>query len=120
MVLVLVQCPGGTVNVRRRQTGGRKMSFCGGLLLNTGPPHWLWPGSAPSRPLAVVKRLMGDEPSVMRVDLSPRAWSIFTWRTRDTGQFKSLSQPIREGDSSHPGNSLFICRRQRRDADWLK
>lgn len=32
-----------------------------------------WPGSAPSRPLAVVKRLMGEEPSVMRVDLSPRA-----------------------------------------------
>lgn len=44
------------------------------------PPHWLepCPGSAPSRPLAVVKRLMGDEPSVMRVDFRPRAWSIFT------------------------------------------
>lgn len=34
-------------------------------------PHW--PGSAPSRPLAVVKRLMGDEPSVIRVDFSPSA-----------------------------------------------
>lgn len=45
------------------------------------PPHWLepCPGSAPSRPLAVVKRLMGDEPSVMRVDFRPKAWSIFTW-----------------------------------------
>ena len=34
---------------------------------------------APMRPWAVVKRLMGLVPSVMRVDLSPRDCSSFTW-----------------------------------------
>ena len=33
----------------------------------------------PIRPAAVLKRLIGEEPSVMRVDLSPRASSIFSW-----------------------------------------
>lgn len=32
----------------------------------------------------MLKRLMGAEPSVIRVDFSPRAWSIFTWRTQDS------------------------------------
>ena len=34
--------------------------------------------SAPTRPWAVLNRLMGLEPSVIRVDLSPRAFSMRT------------------------------------------
>ena len=34
------------------------------------------PGRAPTRPLAVLKRLRGVEPSVMSVDCNPRACSI--------------------------------------------
>ena len=35
---------------------------------------------APTRPCAVLNRLMGLLPSVMSVDLSPRDCSSFTWR----------------------------------------
>lgn len=42
-----------------------------------GPANML----PPMRPLAVVKRLIGLEPSVMRVDFSPRDCSIFTCTT---------------------------------------
>lgn len=62
-----------------------KICFCSGrfqrkVLLAFGS-HWVDVGSAPSRPLAVVKRLMGEEPSVMRVDLRPRACNISAWAT---------------------------------------
>lgn len=93
------------------------------------PPHWPrpCPGSAPSRPLAVVNRLMGDDPSVMRVDFSPRAWSIFTWRTeKQTVSFKlrrafqkvwwrKQTQKISQSEPSNPAVRLesafhsFLC-----------
>lgn len=76
-----------------------RQKICWGLLTHLLPPlpHWAcpWPGSAPSRPLAVVKRLMGDEPSVMRVDLSPRDWSIFTWRKQTSADSLKLSSKNR-------------------------
>ena len=41
---------------------------------------------SPSRPKAVLKRLMGAEPSVMRVDFRPRLWSSFTWKEQEAGE----------------------------------
>lgn len=50
-------------------------------------PAAFWAGCwasepTPSRPKAVLKRLMGVEPSVMRVDFRPRLWSSFTWTSK--------------------------------------
>lgn len=52
-----------------------------------GMPAAFWAGCwasepTPSRPKAVLKRLMGVEPSVMRVDFRPRLWSSFTWTSK--------------------------------------
>lgn len=44
---------------------------------------WGWPSDpTPSSPKAVLKRLMGVEPSVMRADFRPRLWSSFTWKRK--------------------------------------
>ena len=41
---------------------------------------------SPSKPKAVLKRLMGVEPSVMRVDFRPRLCSNFTWKEQEAGE----------------------------------
>ena len=41
---------------------------------------------SPSRPKAVLKRLMGAEPSVMRADFRPRLWSSFTWKEQEADE----------------------------------
>lgn len=48
-------------------------------LLHFSPSFWGRALGRPRSPVAVLKRLMGMEPSVMRVDWIPRPCSSFTW-----------------------------------------
>ena len=41
---------------------------------------------SPNKPKAVLNRLMGVEPSVMRVDFRPRLCSSFTWKKQEAGE----------------------------------
>ena len=56
-----------------------------------GPPVGFLAGAwasapSPSKPKAVLNRLMGVEPSVMRVDFRPRLCSSFTWKEQEAGE----------------------------------
>lgn len=55
---------------------------------------WGWPSDpTPSSPKAVLKRLMGVEPSVMRADFRPRLWSSFTWKGK-RGAGRGTQAPV--------------------------
>lgn len=57
---------------------------------------------SPSSPKAVLKRLMGVEPSVMRVDFKPRLWSSFTWKEQKAGE-KTDPSPFPHPRGASPG-----------------